>query len=178
MCEGHRWTCERLWNFSLSSLWRKKKWQRNKELAAVEFERGTAQYKITELPTKPRGSGRVQLIEKAICVWYVSFFVLSVHILRHVNVWNSKEQVCCFQYVNNRVCLFEEIVCCMHGDVSRRMICRKKTCTNSLVEANASENVREKFAVASKPNRTMKYEGKSKNITNLGTRNYRVLHFA
>ena len=65
----------------------------------------------------------------------------------------------------------------VHDDVSRRMICWK-TFTNSFVEAKASEIVREKFAVASKHNRTMKYGGKSKYITNLGTRNYRVLHLA
>ena len=29
MCEGHRRTSEKLWNFLLSSLWEKKKWHRN-----------------------------------------------------------------------------------------------------------------------------------------------------
>ena len=38
MCGGHRRTCDRLWNFSLSSLWSIKKWHRNKELTAVKFE--------------------------------------------------------------------------------------------------------------------------------------------
>ena len=53
-----------------------------------------------------------------------------------------------------------------------------KTFTNSLVEGNASENVREKFAVASKQKRTMKYGGKSKYITNLSTREPSGLHLA
>ena len=48
----------------------------------------------------------------------------------------------------------------------------------SLVEAKASENGSEKFAVALKQNRTMINWRKSKYITNLGTRNYRVLHLA
>ena len=47
-------------------------------------------------------------------------------------------------------------VCCplpgncfvVHGDVSKRMICWKKTFTNSLVEDKASENVREKSLIA------------------------------
>ena len=43
----------------------------------------------------------------------------------------------------------------------------------SLVEAKACENVREKFAVALKQNRTMINGGKSKYITNVGTQNYR-----
>ena len=38
--------------------------------------------------TNPQGSWRVQLIEKAIHLWYVSFFVLSVRIIRNVNVRN------------------------------------------------------------------------------------------
>ena len=58
------------------------------------------------------------------------------------------------------------------------MICWKKTFTNSLVEATASENVRGKSVIASKQKRTMICGKKSKYITNLGTRNYRVLHFA
>ena len=41
MRRGHRRSCERLWNVLLSSLWEKKKWHRNKELTAVEFEPGT-----------------------------------------------------------------------------------------------------------------------------------------
>ena len=48
-----------------------KKWHRNKDLTTVEFELGTAGSEITELPTKPRGSWRVQLIEKAICLWFL-----------------------------------------------------------------------------------------------------------
>ena len=71
MCGGHRRTCERLRNFSLSSLWEKKKWHRNKELTTVEFEPGTAGSETTELPTKPQGSWRVQLIEKAVCLWFL-----------------------------------------------------------------------------------------------------------
>ena len=66
----------------------------------------------------------------------------------------------------------------VHGDVSRRMICWKKTFTNSLVEDKASENVREMFAVASKQNRTMKYGGKSKYITKPRHSELRVLHRA
>ena len=118
----------------------------------MEFEPGTARSDITERPTKPRGSWRVQLIEKALRVWYVSFFVLSrVRILRHVNVRKSKFGVV-------RVCPPLQGNCfVVHGDVSRRMICWKKTFANSLVEDKASENVCEKFAVASKQNRTMIY---------------------
>ena len=77
MCRGHRRTCERLWNFSLSSLW-KKKWHRNKELTTVEFVPGTAGSEITELPTKPRGFWPVQLIEKAICLWFLCPVLLSL----------------------------------------------------------------------------------------------------
>ena len=55
------------------------------------------------------------------------------------------------------------------GDVSERMISWKKTFTNSLVEAKGSENVHEKFAVAPKQNRTMRYGGKSRYIPNPGT---------
>ena len=62
------------------------------------------------------------------------------------------------EFVSARNCLV------VHGDVSRRMICWKKTLTNSLVEGKVSENVRETFAVASKQTRTFKYGGKSKDI--------------
>ena len=48
---------------------RKKKWHRSKELTAVEFEPGTPGSEITEHPTKPQGSWRVQVIEKAICLF-------------------------------------------------------------------------------------------------------------
>ena len=37
----------------------------------MEFEPGTAGSEITELPTEPRGSWRVQLIEKAISLWFL-----------------------------------------------------------------------------------------------------------
>ena len=57
--------------FLLSSLWEKKKWHWNKELTAVEP--GTPGSEITELPTKPQGPWRVQVIEKAIkfCLWFL-----------------------------------------------------------------------------------------------------------
>ena len=54
----------------------KKKWHRNKELTAVEFEPGTPGTEITEPPTKPQGSWRVQLIEMAHDLSLVSFFFL------------------------------------------------------------------------------------------------------
>ena len=50
---------------------KKKRGHRNKELTTVEFELGTTGSEITDLPTKPRGSWRVQLIEKAICLWFL-----------------------------------------------------------------------------------------------------------
>ena len=53
----------------------KKKWHRNKELTAVQFEPGTPGTEITELPTKPQGSWRVLLIEKAICLWFLFFYM-------------------------------------------------------------------------------------------------------
>ena len=56
---------------------RKKKWHRNKELTAVEFEPGTPGSEITELSTKPQGSWRVQVIEKAICLWFLFFYMVS-----------------------------------------------------------------------------------------------------
>ena len=56
-----------------------------------------------------------------------------------------------FQYVNKRVCPLPGNCFVVHGDISRRMICWKKT-LETLVEAKASGDVREKFAVASKQN--------------------------
>ena len=73
-----------------------------------------------------------------------------------------KSKFVVFQYVSCRVSPLPGNCFVVHGDVSRRMICWKKTFTISLVKAKASENVREKFAVASKKNRTMIYGGKSK----------------
>ena len=43
----------------------------SKELTAVEFEPGTPGSEITELPTK--ACWRVQVIEKAICLWFLFF---------------------------------------------------------------------------------------------------------
>ena len=91
------------------------------------------------------------MIEKAICVWYVllssscrcAFFAMSIFEVR-------KSKFAVFQYVNKRVCPLPGNCFVAHGDVSRRMICWKKTFTNSLVEAIASENVREKSVIASK----------------------------
>ena len=40
----------------------------------MEFEPGTPGSEITELPTKPRGSWRVQLIEKATCLWFLFLY--------------------------------------------------------------------------------------------------------
>ena len=97
------------------------------------------------------------MIEKAICVWYVlvssscsrcAFFATSIFEIR-----NRKFVV--FQYVNKRVCPLPGNFFVVHGDVSRRMICWKKTFANSLVEATASENVCEKSVIASKQKRTM-----------------------
>ena len=147
MCGGHRPEAiaqhirERLRNFSLSSLW-KKEWQRNTELTAVEFEPGTAWSEITELPTKPRGSWRVHLIEKAIRLWYVSFFVLCCRHALFATSMFERASLLLFSMLTREFVLFQEIVLFVHGDVSRRMICRKKTFTNSLVEATASENDR------------------------------------
>ena len=75
MCGGHHRWCERLKFFVVLTL--KIKWHRNKELTAVEFEPGTPGSEITELPTKPQGSWRVQVIEKAICLWFLFFYVVS-----------------------------------------------------------------------------------------------------
>ena len=48
----------------------------------------------------------------------------------------SKEQVCYYSvYVDKRVCPLPGNCFVVRGDVSRRMICWKKTFTNSLVEA-------------------------------------------
>ena len=41
----------------------------------MEFEPGTPGTEITELPSKPQGSWRVQLIEKAICLWFLFFYM-------------------------------------------------------------------------------------------------------
>ena len=70
MCGGHHRWCERLWNFCCPHF-QKKKWHRNKELTAVELEPGTPGSEITELPTKPQGSWRVQVIEMAIRLWFL-----------------------------------------------------------------------------------------------------------
>ena len=40
----------------------------------MEFEPGIPGTEITELPTKPQGSWRVQLIEKAVCLWFLFFW--------------------------------------------------------------------------------------------------------
>ena len=72
MCRGHHRTCERLWNFSLSSL-RKKKWHRNKELTMVEFEPGTAGSEITELPTKHEALDEFSWLKR---LFVFGFFVL------------------------------------------------------------------------------------------------------
>ena len=103
------------------------------------------------------------MIEKAVFVWYVlvssscrcAFLATSIFEIR-----NSKFVV--IQYVNKRVCPPPGNCFVVHGDVSRRMICWKKTFTNSLVEATASENVREKSVIASKQKRIMICGGKSK----------------
>ena len=87
-----------------------------------------------------------------------AFFTTSIF-----EISNSKFVV--FQYVNKRVCPLPGNCFVVHGDVS-------------LVEVTANENVREKSVIASKQKRTMICGGKSKYITNLGTRNYRVLHLA
>ena len=102
-----------------------------------------------------------------------------MRILRHVNVRNSKEQVCCFQYANKRRCLLPgNSFCCAWRCFEKDDSLKEDIHRPSLVEAKACENVREKFAVALKQNRTMINGGKSKYITNLGTQNYRVLHLA
>ena len=44
----------------------------------MELEPGTPETEITELPTKPRGSCRVHLIEKAICLWFLFFFIWTL----------------------------------------------------------------------------------------------------
>ena len=77
-----------------------------------------------------------------------AFFATSIFEIR-------KSKLVVFQYVKLRVCSLPGNCFVVHGDVLRRMICWKKTFTNSLVEATASENVREKFAIASKHNRTI-----------------------
>ena len=74
------------------------------------------------------------MIEKAICVWYVlvssscrcAFFATSIFEIR-----NSKFVV--FQYVNKRVCPLPGNCFVVHGEVSKRMICWKKTFTNRLL---------------------------------------------
>ena len=132
----------------------KKKRLRNKELTAVEFEPGTTQSKITELPTKPRGSQRVQLNEKAI--WHVSFFVQCCRCAFFATSMFERASLLLISMLAREFVLFQELFV-VHGDVLRRMICSKKTFTNSLVEAKSSENVREKFAIVSKQYRTMTY---------------------
>ena len=59
------------WKFFVVLTLRKES-DRNKEWTLVEFELGTVGSENTELPTKPRGSWRVQLIEKAIILSLVS----------------------------------------------------------------------------------------------------------
>ena len=177
MCGSHRRTCERLWNFSLSSLWRKKKWQRNKELTTVKFEPGTAGSEITELPTKSHEAlDEFRQLKRLFCVWYVlvssscryAFFATSIFEIR-----NSKFVV--FQYVNKRVCPLPGNCLVVHGDVPRRMICWKKTFTNSLVEVTASENVREKvcYCIETEKNNDV-HGGKSKFYRKRGSASYIV----
>ena len=146
----------------------------------MEFEPGTALSEITELPTSHEALDDFSWLKRL----FVSGMLVSSS-LRCASFATSmfeirKSKFVVFQYVNKRisVCLLPGNCFVVHGDVSRRMICWKKTFTNSLVEAKASENVRENFAFASEQNRTIIYGGKSKYITKLGTRNFRVLHLA
>ena len=81
----------------------KKKWHRNKELTAVEFEPGTAGSEITELPTKPRGPWRVKLIEKAIYPRSTSVLKLEVHLVQ--------------SWTGSPVHLFHWICTCSHREV-------------------------------------------------------------
>ena len=131
------------------------------------------------------------------CRW--AFFATSMFEIR-----TSKFVV--FQYVNKRVCRLPGNCFVVHGDVSRRMICWKKTFINRLLlkrqPARMSveslllhRNRIEQWYMEENLNilqtsahgvigfytshtRTMTHGGKSKYITNLGTRSYRVLHLA
>ena len=64
---------------------------RNKELTAVEFEPGTPGSEITELPTKPQGSWRVQVIEKAICLWFLFFIWTREQVTKMFCTWYLTE---------------------------------------------------------------------------------------
>ena len=174
MCGGHRRTCGRLWNFSLSSLWRKKKSDRIKELTAVKFEPDTAGSEITELPTKPRGSWRVQMIEKAICVWYVlvslscryAFFATSIF-----EISNSKFVV--FSMLTRELVLFQEIVLLYMARFREGCFAGRRHSQTLLLKLQpARMSVKSRLLHRNRKKETMICGGKSKYITNLGTRNY------
>ena len=79
----------------------------------------------------------------AICLWYVSFFVLSVSILRHVNVRKSK-----FVVFSMRVCLCQENSFVVHGAMFREgWFAGRRHSLTLLLKLKP-----EKFAVASKQN--------------------------
>ena len=100
---------------------------------------------------------------------WVTYDILKLEVGAHFSPRQcSKEQVCLrlkfvvIQYVNKRVCPLPGNCFVVHGDISIRMVCWKKTFTISIVEAKVSDNVREKFVVALKQCRTLINGQKSK----------------
>ena len=177
MCGGHRRTCERLKFFAVLTL-KKKVTKLTKEIRSWPQGIRTG-YKITELPIEPQGSWRVKLIKKAIRLWYVSFFVLCCRCAFFAMSMFERASLLLFSVLTREFVLFQEIVLLYMAMFREGWLnlleedIHKLSCW-SLSQRECPWN----FAVASKQCRTKTNRWKSEYITNLGTRNYRVLHLA
>ena len=145
----------------------------------MKLEPGTAWSEITELPTKPRGSWQFQLIEKAIRLWYVSFFVLCCQSAFFATSMFERASLLFFSMLTREFVLFQEIVLLKMATFregwfagrrhSQTLLLKPKSATISVKSLQLRRNSVEQWQMD---------ENLNYYITNLSTRNYQVLHLA